>query len=253
MHTLAAVRRKVPPVQQGDAPRQRGDAPHQRGDAPRQGRGTLPHDRMGPARPPAQLSAEDHALWQRLCQSITPLHSGEHPSPPYSPGEPAGPAHARHRPRLAGHSEDAGRDILTGQAPPAGPPRRLPDAPALRAPGAGEPALRFVELSARSKRRIARETLPVEARIDLHGMSQARAHAALNVFVRNAARAGLRRILVITGQGKTAADGRSGVLRAHVPHWLSVGAMAGLVSEIAQAHRVHGGAGAFYVRLRRPR
>ena len=84
-----------------------------------------------------------------------------------------------------------------------------------------------------------------EARIDLHGMTHDRAYRALIAFLSRAQSEDKRVVLVVTGKG--------GVLREALPLWLGQGDLQPLVSGIAEAHIKHGGAGAFYVSLRRTR
>jgi DNA-nicking Smr family endonuclease len=98
----------------------------------------------------------------------------------------------------------------------------------------------------------------VEARLDLHGMRQKEAHAALRRFVRSAQAKGYRHVLVITGKGAEPDRNRPfyeaetrGVLRAAVPHWLAAADLAPLIVSYAEAPRRLGGEGALYVRLRR--
>jgi DNA-nicking Smr family endonuclease len=100
--------------------------------------------------------------------------------------------------------------------------------------------------------------LSPEARIDLHGMTIAQAHPALQRFILDAAADGRRLVLVITGKGKTRPDHgpipeRHGVLRHQVPHWLGTAPLKPHVLQITEAHLKHGGGGAFYVYLRKPR
>ena len=102
--------------------------------------------------------------------------------------------------------------------------------------------------------RLRRGRKKPEARIDLHGMTLAQAHPALNRFIHDTHARGHRLVLVITGKGR-AGDGapfaERGVLRRQVPIWLQSGATAGLVLQILPAHARHGGEGAYYVYLRR--
>jgi DNA-nicking Smr family endonuclease len=91
----------------------------------------------------------------------------------------------------------------------------------------------------------------VDGRIDLHGMDQRQAHAALLGFVDSSARAGRRTLLVITGKGAISQGG--GVLRRNVPHWLMASPFSRRILTIAPAHTRHGGDGALYVMLRKPR
>jgi DNA-nicking Smr family endonuclease len=108
-------------------------------------------------------------------------------------------------------------------------------------------------------RQVARK-LAVEARLDLHGMKQREAHAALRRFLKSAQAKGHRHVLVITGKGADRSASRSfyeeeerGVLRQAVPHWLRLPDLAPIVVEFSSAPRRLGGEGALYVRLRRPK
>lgn len=92
----------------------------------------------------------------------------------------------------------------------------------------------------------------IDARIDLHGMTQARAHRALLSFLQRAQGDGCRYVLVITGKGKMLTDGTErGVLRRMVPEWLALAEFRVLVTGYEEAALGHGGAGALYVRVRR--
>ncbi len=103
------------------------------------------------------------------------------------------------------------------------------------------------DIEPRRKHRIARERDPIGARLDLHGMTQDRARAALEAFVRRAWDDGYRAVLVITGKGVTG----DGVLRRKAPEWLGAPHLADIVAGISEAHRRHGGEGALYVALKR--
>ena len=85
-------------------------------------------------------------------------------------------------------------------------------------------------------------------------MTQARAHRALSTFLQRAHLDGLTFVLIITGKGKIG-DGEAerGVLRRQVPQWLSQPEFRTLVVGFEAAHLGHGGEGALYVRVRRPR
>jgi DNA-nicking Smr family endonuclease len=99
--------------------------------------------------------------------------------------------------------------------------------------------------------RLKRGQVVVEGRIDLHGMDQRAAFAALLGFVDTSSRGGKRALLVITGKGALADGG--GVLRRNAPNWLMASPLAGRILTIQPAHIRHGGDGAFYVLLRRKR
>lgn len=107
------------------------------------------------------------------------------------------------------------------------------------------------------KRKLVRGRLDIDGTIDLHGMRQSEAHAALTRFVHARAARGDRTLLVITGKGLKKVNGDAsviverGVLRAMLPIWLSEAGLAPLVAGWDVAAQGHGGEGAFYVRLRR--
>jgi DNA-nicking Smr family endonuclease len=99
--------------------------------------------------------------------------------------------------------------------------------------------------------RLKRGQVNVEARIDLHGMDQRAAFAALMGFIETSSRGGRRALLIITGKGAVSEGG--GVLRRNAPNWLMSSPLAGRILAIQPAHARHGGEGAFYVLLRRRR
>lgn len=106
--------------------------------------------------------------------------------------------------------------------------------------------------------KLRRGKLNPESRIDLHGMTLARAQPALTGFILRAQGQGKRLVLVITGKGRNSPDEgpipvRRGILRHAVPQWLRSSPLDGIVLQISEAHAKHGGAGAFYVYLRRSR
>jgi DNA-nicking Smr family endonuclease len=113
--------------------------------------------------------------------------------------------------------------------------------PALRSPAPGK------EIEPGRKHRIAKERDPIGARIDLHGMDQDRAKAALEAFLLRAWEDGLRAVLVITGKGVRG----DGILRRRTPEWLTSPALRDVVAGISEANRRHGGEGAIYVALKR--
>jgi DNA-nicking Smr family endonuclease len=101
------------------------------------------------------------------------------------------------------------------------------------------------------KRKLTRGHLPLEGRIDLHGMIQSEAHSILLDFLIRAHERGLRHVLVITGKGRSL--GSDGALKRAVPMWFSKPEFRYLISSYEDASRNHGGDGALYVRLSRAR
>lgn len=123
--------------------------------------------------------------------------------------------------------------------------------PAEKSPPPLTPQL--TKLGRRMKKRVARGKDEIDGRLDLHGLTQSEAHAALLRFLRTASSRGARLVLVITGKGARAAEGERGVLKRQVPHWLGLPEFRALVIGFEDAHIAHGGEGALYVRLRRAR
>jgi DNA-nicking Smr family endonuclease len=124
-------------------------------------------------------------------------------------------------------------------------PIRTPPPPSLPPPPPLAP------LERRTRRALARGRAAPEAKLDLHGLTQAEAHGALISFLRRARSGGLGLVLVVTGRGRDPTEG--GVLRRNVPHWLRLPELRDLVLGFEEAGTRQGGAGALYVRLRRSR
>ncbi|MGB0960185.1 MAG: Smr/MutS family protein [Halocynthiibacter sp.] len=115
-----------------------------------------------------------------------------------------------------------------------------------------------VHMDQKTHRKLKRGKLSPEGKIDLHGMTQDRAHSVLTSFILRAASEEKRLVLVITGKGKMRDEGGPipepiGVLRHRVPQWLHAMPLAPHVLQITESHLKHGGSGAFYVYLRRRR
>ncbi|MEE8548700.1 MAG: Smr/MutS family protein, partial [Alphaproteobacteria bacterium] len=100
--------------------------------------------------------------------------------------------------------------------------------------------------------RLKRGQLAIDGRIDLHGMTQAKAHRALEGFLTASQGAGKRCVLVITGKGLRP-TGETGVLRNLVPRWMNAPAIRGRVLSFCTAQPRDGGTGALYVLLKRKR
>lgn len=127
-------------------------------------------------------------------------------------------------------------------------PSYHPDGRPGRPPGHG--------IEPRMKKRLQRGTMEIDGTIDLHGMRQVEARAALTRFINARVARGDRTILVITGKGlkKLSRDAatiiEAGVLRTMLPVWLSEQPLAALIAGWDSAAQHHGGVGAYYVRLR---
>lgn len=149
-------------------------------------------------------------------------------------------------------------------APPAPEPARQPP-PASPAPKPARPGPPPITgLDRRTERRLARGTVEIDARIDLHGTGLEMARVRLRHFVMQARVQGHRTVLVITGKGASPfgfhtlhgtghfhAPERLGKLRRMVPEWLHEPEFREHVVGFQPAHPRHGGGGAFYVKIRR--
>jgi len=175
------------------------------------------------------LTEEERALWRGVARSITPMR--------------------RMRPPTETTAE-------TDFAPPEAKPAAVRPAAPGSSPLPKEPPP-LALLGRRLKRRVARGRDPIEARLDLHGYTQAEAHAALLRFLRRAQADNLTTVLVVTGKGSTRdvrdASAERGVLKRAVPQWLALPEFRSLVLGFEDAHSGHGGQGALYLRLRRAR
>jgi len=111
------------------------------------------------------------------------------------------------------------------------------------------PLDRFAGLDRANAERLKRGLHRIEARLDLHGMTQAAAHGALSAFIAASRAAGRRCVLVITGRGL--GQSGPGVLKSSVPRWLEEPELRQYILAIAPAQPHHGGPGATYLLLRR--
>ena len=89
-----------------------------------------------------------------------------------------------------------------------------------------------------------------EAHIDLHGLNCEKAFQNLVGFFRSSYYKGVRTALVVTGRGLNSPNGVP-VLRSRVQQWFTQDPFKRVVLAFCTAHQEDGGAGAFYVLLRR--
>jgi DNA-nicking Smr family endonuclease len=165
------------------------------------------------------LSEEERHLWGRVARSVRPLHEAR-PVDAGSASEPR-PSSKRRDPPQA--------QVPQAVAPPAPPPALAP-------------------IDRRLRQKLARGRNVIDARIDLHGLTQSQAHAALRRFLLRAQAGDARYVLVVTGRGR---GPERGILRRQVPLWLGLPEFRSLVVGFDTAHVAHGGEGALYVQVRR--
>ena len=177
------------------------------------------------------LSEEEHALWDNIARQVKPLRKKPRPAKP-------GAGAQLQESKISAKSIPVQRPAASVNAPKPSKPAAPPLAP----------------IGRRERSRLSRGRNEIDARLDLHGMTQVRAHHALFAFLQRAHRDGLTFVLIITGKGKVGgAESERGILRRQVPHWLSLPEFRSLVVGFEQANIGHGGEGALYVRIRRTR
>lgn len=173
---------------------------------------------------PRRLGPDEAAAWSRVAATVRPLTG---------------------RPRVKAAA--APRAITSADRPRAEPPK-------LSRQALGRP-VDATTLDGGWDRRLRGGKLVPDRSIDLHGCSRDQAFAILSRAIEDAALAGQRALLVVTGKGARGAGGEPsrGVIRASLPHWLETPALRPYVAALRPAHPRHGGSGAFYVILRRAR
>lgn len=169
-----------------------------------------------------RLSAEEQALWRKVVESVRP-YPGKM-APKAEPIAKALPVAVRPAP-------------VAKPAPvkPAGPVR----------PG--------TTLDGTWDRRLSRGLVSPDAIVDLHGHNLDTAWTLLDQRLDQSIALGDRLFLLITGKAPTDGAGKRGAIRAAVGDWLAVSRHARAIAAVRNAHPRHGGAGALYVVLRKPR
>ncbi len=199
-----------------------------------------------------RLSAEEEKLWRSVAETAEPLHTLPRPADATLPAGGDAPYRLQDTQHPAPPRKRLPPFVIGAKASPAPPGHDL--VPPLPDRLAAMP----LQMDRKAHQRMSRGRLTPEARIDLHGMTLAQAHPALVRFVLGAVDHGKRLVLVITGKGRPGPDDgpipqRPGALKRQVPLWLHQAPLAPHVLQIAEAHLRHGGAGAYYVYLRKGR
>jgi len=104
----------------------------------------------------------------------------------------------------------------------------------------------------RTDAKLRRGKLPIQAKLDLHGMRQNEAYSALTGFINGAYHQQKRVVLIITGKGYRSVEA-GGILRRLVPIWLGEDPFKDKILSFHTAQPRDGGEGALYVLLRRDR
>lgn len=217
-----------------------------------------------PRKPKAGLTMEEQDLWDHAAASMKPLRRAKGRILDGADEAVFEPVEVRPKRRAKASSDAHPKPVAIGGARAAGGmpavvalPKSLPGTPPLTA------------FDRKSARRIRSGQIDIDARIDLHGMHQGEAHAALRRFLFSCHANSARWVLVITGKGAPRRAGwftddgepdvrggldrhePRGVLRRNVPRWLAEPDLRAIVVSYTQAAISHGGEGAIYVQLRR--
>lgn len=192
-------------------------------------------------RPPRGLSPQEAELWARVAATVKPLR------PRVSASVAAGPA-----PVAAAAPPPPGK-----RPPRVGQPRVTPPPEPIATAVRPTRPLDRHGLDGSWEKKLARAEVHPDFTLDLHGHGLDAAHARLDHGLTQAITLGARVVLLITGRPRPAeaADRgeRRGAIRAKVLDWLAAGPHASRIAAVRPAHRKHGGAGALYIILRRPR
>jgi DNA-nicking Smr family endonuclease len=181
-----------------------------------------------PPRRKRSLSEEERTLWESVAKQTRPL---------------------RNKPRLKAQTVAQALDASAMPEPATPSAKPLPSNKQSTMPI--QPPL--APFQRRERTQLSRGKKQIDARLDLHGMTQTRAHRELSSFLHRSHGAGFTFVLVITGKGKIGTESERGVLRRQVPQWLALPEFRSLVVGFDQAHIGHGGEGALYIRIRRAR
>lgn len=178
-----------------------------------------------------RLSAHERALWSRVAATIRPL-TPTAAAPPLVP------------PPTSAKIESSAAALKTPSV------KIVRSKAALSKASPKPPPVLTATLDGSWDRKLRSGRLVPDRIIDLHDHSLDRANQVLNFAVEAAAMSGDRVLLVITGKGRADRPGR---IRAELHHWLDSAHIRHRIAALRPASPRHGGSGAFYLILRRPR
>jgi DNA-nicking Smr family endonuclease len=178
-----------------------------------------------------RLDPEERALWAKVIATVRPLHQAR--PEPVAPAEP--PPAPKREPKLKGRVAP-----LRAEAAKPVPPKPHEAA----------------TLDGGWDRRLSRGLIQPDLSVDLHGHTLNAAYHLLDARLEQAIAAGARVLLLITGKPPRPESERPharGAIRAAVGDWLASSRHADRIAAVRTAHPRHGGSGALYIVLRRPR
>lgn len=177
-----------------------------------------PQMRKDQGKPIAGTKEDGAKLWQIATKDVTRLHE-EQPA-----ALPAKTISSRKKiPVLQ-------KERPVSALPPSVPPRKSP-----------------AQNDRSLENRLRKGVSEIEGKIDLHGNTLNEAHKRLTSFIKRSYGAGKRYLLVVTGKGRNG----GGAIRNEFRLWLETDEMRGFIFSISEAEIRHGGAGAFYVILKK--
>lgn len=206
------------------------------------------------------LNDDDRGVWAKVTASVTPLMRPRFIQ--RKAAEKAAAATEKPVPKNSAFGQERGANTANGKHASgkniSGKPRPTPPGPSSPKPLIPKSLISgtmpanldeqgYGGISRSGARAIKTGQKGYTSRIDLHGYGRDEAHLRLKAFITNAVMSGHRHVLVITGKGA----GGKGVIRSHLPIWLDEPPLSAHVIAYCQAQPKDGGAGAWYVNLRR--
>ena len=226
-----------------DALRTLRDELAKRADAAKAAGRKQPAVRVAPSKDPPREPDDEALLMHRMYAGVTPLERAHERVPKQGVERSAAATRAAKRTADASKEEAAAvhehlRTLVEGHErfEVADDGRRVEG--------------RRIDVPIETLRRLRRGRLPIDARLDLHGMGVREARAQLELFLRTMRSRGERCVLVIHGKGEHSPQG-TGILRGEISAWLSQGASSEHIAAFATAGEHDGGEGAVYALLRR--
>ncbi len=184
-----------------------------------------------------RLTPEEEELWQYVTRNDAPLHANARPPEPDMGG---------HEPETRAAPRKPSAKIKKWQ------PSMHASLPAVRASDAPLTLGDTAGIDRANAQRFRKGKYPIDATLDLHGLSREKAYDALLRFISRHYAAQARCLLIITGKGKDSPN-TPGVLREEVPRWLAQPELKAQILALSTAQAKHGGGGAYYLLLRRKR
>ncbi len=210
-----------------------------------------------------KIDKTDLDLWQAVVKDIVPIPEDLREKSE-TIEKSAGKKSVKISGKIFGQVGSPKSPVLPPKPSPKTPPKSSPKLPTKKTTKRPEVivsaprALTSPTMDRRNFNRLQKGQMPIDARLDLHGMTVEQAKLRLKSFLLNAHARGDRVILVITGKGLRSGFDEfnrpnRGVIREGLPQWVKDKEIAPMIVQITPAHRQHGGDGAFYLYLRRKR